>query len=99
MSGFLDTDILMRYFTRNPPLMADRARALLERGEDLIVTDGVIAEVLFVLRRVYGVPLQYAVDAVINLIARDNIRVWGLEQGLAIEALELSSAFWSNFSP
>ena len=55
MTAFIDTDVLVRHLTGEPDGLARRARALLESGETLILTDIVCAELVYVLESVYGV--------------------------------------------
>lgn len=54
MTAYLDTNVLIRHFTGEPAAQARRARNLLESGEELVVTDVVVAECAYVLSSVYG---------------------------------------------
>jgi uncharacterized protein len=60
MPRLLDTNILLRHFTRDDPAKAERALALLERvarGEETLVTTPVVVfETIFTLQRGYKVP-------------------------------------------
>ncbi len=53
MSGFVDTDILVRYLTSDPPALYQQALAIVESGEELFLTGVVVAEAGYVLTRVY----------------------------------------------
>ncbi|TSA86722.1 type II toxin-antitoxin system VapC family toxin [Deinococcus detaillensis] len=57
----LDANIVLRYLTNEPPEMAGRSRALLERAERgelrLILTPLVLAECVWVLKSFYKLPL------------------------------------------
>lgn len=57
----LDANILLRYLTNQPPELAERSRALLERAENgelkLILTPLVVAECVWVLKSFYKLPL------------------------------------------
>jgi predicted nucleic acid-binding protein len=57
---FIDTNVLLRYFTRDDEKQAPQALALLrrvERGEERIQTSPiVIFETVFILDRTYGMP-------------------------------------------
>ena len=44
MSAFIDTNVLVRHLTGDPPAMADRATAFLRSERDLLLTDLVAAE-------------------------------------------------------
>lgn len=56
LTAFVDTNIFIRYLTGEPSLQANKARALLESGEQLTLTDVVCAELVFVLESVYDMP-------------------------------------------
>ena len=55
LSAFLDTNVLIRHLTGEPPAQARRATAFLERADELLVPDLVIAEVVYVLECFYEV--------------------------------------------
>ncbi len=42
MARFLDTNVLMRHFTNDDPVRAPQALALIERGEETVVTSTMI---------------------------------------------------------
>ena len=53
MTAFLDTNILVRHFTGDPPDQARRATSLLGSATDLRLTDVVAAEAVYVLESFY----------------------------------------------
>ena len=55
MSAFLDTNILIRHLTGDPPAQARRATAFLGRAEELLVPDLIVAEVVYALESFYEV--------------------------------------------
>ena len=55
MSAFIDTNILVRHLTGDPPELARRASEFLASGERLLLTDLVLAECVFVLESFYEV--------------------------------------------
>ena len=55
MRAFVDSNILVRHLTGDPPDQAKRATALLRDAEQLILVDLVVAEVVFLLDSVYDV--------------------------------------------
>lgn len=87
MSGFLDTNAIVRYLTGDPPSMAAQAAKILEDEADLYVTDVVIAEVDHVLSSFYKVPRATIVDHLISLLQRSNITPFGLNKALVIQGL------------
>ncbi|WP_278260759.1 PIN domain-containing protein [Nocardia sp. AG03] len=56
MTVYLDTDILVRHFTQDPPEMGRRATTLLSESDDLYLPDLIVAETVSVLQSVYQVP-------------------------------------------
>src|ERR1019366_5292213 len=69
VSAFLDTNILIRHLTGDPPQMAARATAYLGAGYDLYLTDLVVAETIYVLESFYEVPRPRVADAIRSLLA------------------------------
>lgn len=89
MTSFIDSNIVVRYVMDYPPEQAEVATTILESGEDLILTEGVLAEISYVLRRNYNIPREAVVDALLALIRRANVQVHGLDKSLVIDALLL----------
>ena len=89
MSGFLDTSVVVRYLTGDVPELADRAASLIEGEEILWLTDVVLAETAYVLTTVYGSPRPVVIDHLIGLIQRNNIRTYGVDKGLVLQALQM----------
>lgn len=73
MSVFVDTNILVRHLTGEPPEMAVRATAYLERETELLLTDLVVAETVYVLESFYEAPREQFAEAVRSLIAFDSV--------------------------
>ena len=55
LTAFLDSNVLVRHFTGDPPETAARATAALASGEHLLLTDLVFAECVYVLESFYEV--------------------------------------------
>ncbi|MGW0245704.1 PIN domain-containing protein [Nocardia goodfellowii] len=55
MTVFLDTNILIRHFTQDPPDLGKRATAFLAESEALFLPDLILAETVYVLQSVYKV--------------------------------------------
>lgn len=89
MAGFLDTSVVVRYLTGDPPSLADRAAAVLDGDEELWLTDVVLAESAYVLTSVYEVPRAVVVDHLVALVRKRNLACFALEKGLVIQALLL----------
>lgn len=87
MSGFLDTSVVVRYLVRDVPAMAEQAAEIIEREEDLWITGVALAEISYVLRSTYGLPRETVIDALCELLNRQNVSCYDLEKGLAVQAL------------
>ena len=53
--GFLDTSVVVRYLTNDPPEMAARAARIIDSEAELVLTDGILGEAAYVLLKRYGV--------------------------------------------
>jgi predicted nucleic acid-binding protein len=56
MSAFVDTNVLIRHLTGDPVEMATRATSYLRTETELLVTDLVVAETVYVLESFYETP-------------------------------------------
>lgn len=73
MTAFVDTNILIRHLTGDPPDMAARATAYLEAEEALLLTDLIAAETVYVLESFYEAPRDQVAQAVRSLVAFDSV--------------------------
>lgn len=85
----LDTNLIVRYLTGDPPQQAALAKRLLEGPRPLLVSEVILAECVFVLTSVYRMPREAVVDALCDLLQRRNLEPLALSKRLAIEALGL----------
>lgn len=69
MSAFVDTNILVRHLTGDPPDMAARATAYLRSADDLLLTDVIAAETVYVLESFYEAPRGQVAEALRSLVA------------------------------
>lgn len=79
MSAFLDTNILIHYLTREDEDKASRCLALLQRAErgddELVTSDLVIAEIVWVLQSRANVTRARLRDLVLPIIRMPGLRV------------------------
>ncbi len=75
MTAYLDTDVLVRHLTGDPPAQARAAGELLRASSDLILEDVVIAELVYVLESVYKVPRDRLAELVRAVVEFAAIRV------------------------
>ena len=90
MTDLLDTSVLVRYLTLDPPDQGARAQALIDGGSDLAIPVVALAETAYVLTRLYGLENAAAVHVFVALLGRTNLRPFEIQKGLAVEALLLS---------
>ena len=87
MTAFVDTNILIRHLTGDPPDQAARATRYLEHADDLLLTDLIFAEVAYVLESFYGVPRGQVADTLRALLGFPQVRV--LDADLLQRAVEV----------
>ncbi len=87
MSAFVDTNILVRHLTGDPAEMAVRATAYLEVESDLLLTDLVVAETVYVLESFYEAPRQQLGEAIRSLLAFNS--VISVDPALLLRAVEV----------
>ena len=87
MTAFVDTNVVVRHFTGDPPALARRATDYLGSGEVLLVPDLIVAEVVYVLESFYEAPRSQIADAIRALVAFDSIVV--VDPALLLRAIEL----------
>lgn len=73
MSSFVDTNILVRHLTGDPPEMAAQATAFLVAERQLLLTDLVTAETVYVLESFYEASRAEVAEAIRSLIAFDSV--------------------------
>jgi predicted nucleic acid-binding protein len=87
LSAFLDTNVLIRHLTGDPPAQARRATAFLERADELLLPDLLVAEVVYVLESFYEVKPKRVAELVRAVIAFPAIVV--VAEPLLLRALEV----------
>ena len=87
MTAFVDTNIFIRHLTGDPPAQARRATAFLAKAEELLLTDLVVAEVVYVLESFYEVPPTQVAELVRAILGFGSIVV--LDRSLLLRSLEL----------
>lgn len=71
----VDTNVLVRHLTGDPPDQARRASRLLAEADDLLLPDLIVAECWYVLRSVYGLPVNDVSAALSAVIRSRSVRV------------------------
>jgi predicted nucleic acid-binding protein len=83
--AFVDTDVLIRHLTGDPPAMAERATAVLASSERLLLADLVAAECVYVLESFYEVARRDVASLLRAAIALPSIET--LDPELLLRAL------------
>ncbi len=87
MRAFLDTNVLVRHLTGDPPTQAKRASAFLAGDHELILADLVLAELIYVLESYYRHPRRRVAEATRSLLALPSVAA--SDQELLLRAIEL----------
>ena len=87
MTAFLDTNVVVRHLTGDPPEMAARATAYLQSENDLLLTDLVAAEMAYVLESFYETPRGEVAQAVRSLVGFDSVVC--VDPALLLRAIEV----------
>ena len=87
MSAFVDTNILIRHLTGDPPEMAARSTAYLASASELLLADLVVAETVYVLESFYGVTRPQTAEAMRSLVAFKSIIT--VDPALLLRAIEV----------
>jgi predicted nucleic acid-binding protein len=87
VTAVIDTNILVRHLTGDPPEMARRATRFLASEGELLLVDLVVAETVYVLESFHEAPRPQVADAMRSLLAFDPITC--LDPALLLRALEV----------
>jgi predicted nucleic-acid-binding protein len=92
----VDTNVLIRHLTGDPPTQAKRATAFLRGPHELILTDLVLAEMVYVLESYYELPRSQVAEAARSLLAFPSISV--VDVDLLLRAIELYDTIRLDFA-
>jgi len=87
LSAVVDSNILVRHLTGDPPDQAKRATEFLRSSDGLILVDLVVAEVVYVLESVYEVERERVAEFVRAVIGFPAVVV--PDEALLLRALEI----------
>jgi len=87
LRALVDTNILVRHLTGDPPAQARRATAFLRQADELILTDLILAELVYVLESYYERPRGDVTKLSRSLLALDSIAV--ADHDLLLRSLDL----------
>lgn len=87
MSAFIDTNVLVRHLTGDPPALAVRATAYLHAEHELLLADLIVAEAIYVLESFYETPRTQVARVVRALLAFSSIVV--VDRAVLLRAVEV----------
>jgi len=96
VTAFVDTNILVRHFTGDPPDLAARATRYLEAADELLLPDLILAEVAYVLELFYEAPRAQVATTLRAVLAFPAIRV--LDADLLRRAVEVCEVHRLDFA-
>lgn len=89
--AFIDANVILRYFTKDPPEMAEAALKIFSAAQEglilLVLAPITVAEVVWVLESFYGYSKSQIAETIAQFLRSDGLEVIDLE--LLIEALSL----------
>lgn len=87
LSAFIDTNVLVRHLTGDPPDLAARATAFLTEADELLLVDLIMAETIYVLESFYKASRPQIADAMRSLVAMDTVVT--IDPALLLRAVEV----------
>lgn len=87
MSAFVDTNVLIRHLTGDPPRAAAAATAYLGHEAELLLADLIVAETIYVLESFYEVARDRVAQIVRSLLSLPSIVV--VDRDVLLRAVEV----------
>ncbi len=96
MTAFVDTNVLIRHLTGDPPAQAERATRYLQKADELLLADLILAEVAYVLESFYEAPRAQVAETLRAVLAFSAIRV--IDDELLLRTVEVYEAHRLDFA-
>ncbi len=96
MTAFVDTNVLIRHLTGDPPEQALQATRYLEEADQLLLPDLILAEVAYVLESYYEVARLQVAETLRAILSFRSIRV--VDSALLHRAVELYEVHRLDFA-
>ncbi len=97
MRAFLDTNVLVRHLTGDPPDLAARATQFLRDADELLLADLIVAETVYVLESFYELARASVAELARAVLAFGPVRVVDIDLLLrAVEVYELDRLDFSE---
>jgi predicted nucleic acid-binding protein len=84
---FCDSSVLIRYFAEDDPPRTAAAVALIDSDATLVISTGVLQEVVHSLRTQYGVSNPLLAEGLVAFLTRDRVELSDADLAGAVEAL------------
>lgn len=97
MRAFLDTNVLVRHLTGDPPDLAARATQFLRDADELLLADLIVAETVYVLESFYELARSRVAELARAILAFGPVQVVDVDLLLrAVEVYELDRLDFSE---
>ena len=96
MTAFVDTNVLIRHLTGDPPAQARLATRYLEQADELLLPDLILAEVAYVLESFYEVARSEVAEALRAVLTFRATRV--VDAPLLMRTVELYEVHRLDFA-
>jgi predicted nucleic acid-binding protein len=96
MTAFVDTNVLVRHFTGDPPDLAEAATRFLAEADELLVPDLIVAEVVYVLESFYEVERTRVAELARAIVAFPAVTV--IDDYLLLRAIEVYEVHRLDFA-
>ena len=96
MTAFVDTNVIIRHLTGDPPDLAARATAFLAEADELLLSDLIVAETVYVLESFYEVDRTEVTRLARSVIGFHAMRT--LDPALLLRSLEVYENYGIDFA-
>jgi predicted nucleic acid-binding protein len=96
VTAFVDANVLVRHLTGDPPAMAAASTEYLRAETELLLTDVVAAETVYVLESFYEAPRVQVAEALRSLVAFDSVVC--VDPALLLRAVEVYETHGVDFA-
>jgi predicted nucleic acid-binding protein len=96
VSAFLDTNVLVRHLTGDPPAQVTKATRVLQAGEELLLADLILAELAYVLESFYETPRHQVAETLRAVLAYPSGRI--VDPALLQRAVEVYEVHRLDFA-
>jgi len=76
---YLDTNIVLRYLLEDNEELSNNARKIIDSDTDLFICDGIFAEIVYVLSKVYKVERGLIQQTLTDFLEKANIHVSNIQ--------------------